>query len=205
MWMSSSSSWNSKLPWSSSPPTRSRPAAICSSSASSRTPSLARARACAFDCSTSNDARRQSNEMEELIRRKSGSWSSPKRDMGLSLGSLAERLGERRADPIDLALGHRGEERERQRTFGDYLRNRAFSAHKHEQFSVRRQQVNARQIRLGGDPLFAERGDHRVAVDPLRQLDHEDEPAAPLVTVVLAWQDDVVVDLLAGGGGAELG
>ena len=30
----------------------------------------------------SNDARRQSNEIEELIRRKSGSCSSPKRDIG---------------------------------------------------------------------------------------------------------------------------
>src|SRR6478672_9057994 len=205
MWMSSSSSWNSKLPWSSSPPTRSRPAAICSSSASSRTPSLARARACAFDCSTSNDARRQSNEMEELIRRKSGSWSSPKRDMGLSLGSLAERLGERRADPIDLALGHRGEERQRQRALGDPLRNRELPAHEPEPFSVRRQKVNAGQIRLGGDPLIPEGGDHPVAVDPLRQLHNEDEPAAPLVAVVLAWQNDVVIDLLPGGGGTELG
>src|SRR5258706_13236722 len=111
--MSSSSSWNSKVPWSSSPPTRSRPSEILASSSASRISSLARARACAFDCSMSKDARRQSKEIEELIRRKSGSWSSPKRDMTRSLGSDPERLGERRADPLDLLLGHGGEERPR--------------------------------------------------------------------------------------------
>ena len=75
---------------------------ILPSSSSSSTPSLASARACAFDCSTSNGARRQSNEIEELIRLKSGSCSSAKRDMARSLGLDSERLAERRADPVDL-------------------------------------------------------------------------------------------------------
>src|SRR5436190_1529629 len=186
MWMSSSSSRNSNVPWSSSPPTRSSPPVICSSSASSNTRSLASTRACAFDCSMSNEPRRQSNEIDELIHRKSGSCSSPKRDINVSLGSLGERLAERRADSIDLTLGHRGEERQGKRALGNPFRDRELAAHKAEALAIRRQQVDARQIGLGGDSLLGQRGDHGAAVGTSRQLDHEDEPAAPLVAVVLA-------------------
>src|SRR3954451_1378923 len=123
MWMSSSSSRNSNVFASSSPPTCSSPSVISFTSDSSSTPSLASARACAFDCSMSNEARRQSNEIEELIRLNSGSCSSPKRDMTRSLGLDSQRLAERRADPIDLRFGHRGEERKRESALGDPLGN----------------------------------------------------------------------------------
>src|SRR4051794_1748655 len=206
MWMSSSSSRNSKSLPSSSAATLSRPFEIRWSSSSSSTPSLARARACAFDCSMSNDARRQSNETEELIRRKSGSWSSAKRPIsGLSLGLPTESLDERRADSIDLALGHRGEEGERERALGDSLRDRKLPADEAEALPIGRQQVDAGQVGLRLDPLRVEGRDHLVTVGVIRQLHHEDEPAPALVSVVLARQDDVVAVLPARRSCAELG
>src|SRR3954471_14268703 len=145
MWMSSSSSRNSNVFASSSPPTCSSPSVISFTSDSSSTPSLASTRACAFDCSMSNEARRQSNEIEELIRRKSGSCSSPKRDISRSLGSLGERFAERRADSIDLPLGHRGEEGQGKRALGNPFGDWELAAHKAEALAIRRQQVDARQ------------------------------------------------------------
>jgi hypothetical protein len=68
-----------------------------------------------------------------------------------SLGSLAERLAQRRADPIDLRFGHRGEERQRQGAFGDALRDRELAAFEAEALAIGRQQVNAGQVCLGGD------------------------------------------------------
>src|SRR3954451_21599296 len=198
MWMSSSSSRNSKESASSSPPTWSRPSVICPSSSSSSTPSLASARACAFDCAMSNDARRQSKEIEELIRLNSGSCSSSNRDMRLSLGLLTECFAQCRADLIDLRFGHRGEERQGQGALSYALGNRELAPLEAEALAVGRQQVDAGQIRLGGDPVGCQRLDHRGAIGPIRQLHAEDEPAAPLFAVVLARQDDVVAVVLAG-------
>src|SRR3954452_22533781 len=129
----------------------------------------------------SNDARRQSKEIEELIRLNSGSCSSPKRDMRLSLGPLTERLAERRADPIDLRFGHRGEERESQRALGDSLGDRKLPSLEAEALTVRRQEVDAGQVRPRRDAVRGKGLDHRFAVGPVRQLHAEDEPAAALI------------------------
>src|SRR4051794_28309486 len=206
MWMSSSSSRNSNSLLSSSAATLSRPFEICWSSSSSSTASGARARACACDCSMSNGARRQSNETEELIRRKSGSWSSAKRPIsGLSLGLPTESLDERRADSIDLTLGHRGEEGKRERALGDSLRDRKLPADEAEALPIGRQQVDAGQVGLRLDPLRVEGPDHVVTVGVIGKLHDEDEPAAALVGIVLARQDDVMAVLPARGSRAELG
>src|SRR3954468_21548746 len=143
MWMSSSSSRNSNVFASSSPPTCSSPSVISFTSDSSSTPSLASARACAFDCSMSNEARRQSNETDELIRLNSGSCSSPKRDMTRSLGLDSQRLAERRADPIDLRFGHRGEEGQCQGARRDPLGDRKVALLEPESLPIGRQEVDA--------------------------------------------------------------
>src|SRR5262249_46667163 len=146
MWMSSSSSWNSKAPFSSSAPTRPSPSVTCTSSASSSTPSLASARAWAFDCSTSKDARRQSKVIDELIRLKSGSCSSENRDMARSLGSPAERFAERRADAVHLLPGHRSEERERQGAFRDALGDGKLASLEAEALAIQRQELDPRPL-----------------------------------------------------------
>ncbi len=65
--------------------------------------------------------------------------------------------------------------------------------------------MDAREVGLRGDTPGSERRDHGIPVGVRRQLHHEDEPAAPRIALVLAGQDEVVVVLLAGGLGAELG
>src|SRR3954454_16813348 len=152
----------------------------------------------------SNDARRQSKEIEELIRLNSGSCSSPNRDMRLSLGLLTECFAQCRADLIDLRFGHRGEERQGQGALSYALGNRELAPFEAEALAVGRQQVDAGQIRLGGDPIGCQRLDHRGAIGPIRQLHAEDETAAPLFDMVLAGQDDVVAVVLAGRLGANL-
>ena len=115
------------------------------------------ARACARDCSTSNGARRRSKEIEELIRRNSGSWSSPKRDMGgQSRQRIARALAERRADPLDLLLGHRAEERQRERARRDALGDRELAALEAEALAVGRHQCGCRAGRPStGSPSAA--------------------------------------------------
>ena len=70
---------------------------------------------------------------------------------------------------------------------------------KPEALAVERQQVDAGQVRLGGDPALGERRDHRVAVGAVGELDDVDEPAAPLVAAVGAGQHEAGGIALAGG------
>ena len=200
MWMSSSSSRNSKRP----------PIELAADLVEAlgdlrelvlvEHPEPPSARAWALDCSRSNGASRQSKEIEELIRLEervlffAEAGHAVKRATAQPRPSppRAQGFAERRADPIDLLIGHRGEERQGERALGDPLGDRELAALEAEPLAVGRQQVDAGQVGLRRDPLLRERRDHRVAIGAHRELDHEDEPAAPLVAAVLAGQDEVV-------------
>ena len=109
----------------------------------------------------------------------------------------------RLAHGLDLIVGHRREEWQRQRALGDLLGDGKLAALKAEALAVVRHQVDARQIRLGGDAALGEVGDHGLAVVALRHPHGVDEPAPPLGAAVGAGQDEAVRIALAGGGAAD--
>ena len=95
-----------------------------------------------------------------------------------------QRLGDLR----HLALRDLREERQRDRPRGDVLADRELALAMAEALAVEGHQVDRRQVRLGLHAARGQRPDRLVAIDAVRQLDDEDEPAADVAAGVLARQ-----------------
>src|SRR3954470_13909983 len=76
---------------------------------------------------------------------------------GLSRVTEDPRKGRR--DALDLAVGHRRGERQRQRPRGDVLADGELPLAVAERLAVVGHQVDGRQVRLARDPVLAQRAD----------------------------------------------
>ena len=83
------------------------------------------------------------------------------------------------ATRCDLALGHRREERQRDRARGDVLADRELALAVAEALAVEAHEVDRRQVGLGLHAALAQRADRPSSRSrAARHLDDEDEPAA---------------------------
>src|SRR3954452_7619484 len=77
---------------------------------------------------------------------------------------LPEHLRKGGRDPLDLPVGHRREERQRERARGHVLAHRELALAVAERLAVVRHEVDRREVRLARDPVLAQPADDVVAV-----------------------------------------
>src|SRR5436305_9408061 len=110
---------------------------------------------------------------------------SARSDATRRLWSL-EDLRQRRGHPLDLALGHLREERQRDRPRGDALAHRELALPVPEGLPVIAHEVDRGQVGLALHPAYPQSADLPVAIGAARQLHERSEPPPPRPALVVA-------------------